>query len=58
MIVISRKIPRKLVRVNKSGGTLKVSIPQECARLLGLGVGDILEVFVEEGKLVYKKIEI
>ena len=54
------RLPDNLVRVQfqKSNGQFKITVPRGLARCLRLSCGDVLEVFIERGDLVFRVKEV
>ncbi len=50
------RLPDNLVRVQfqKTNGQFKITIPRGLAKSLRLSGGDVLEVFIERGDLVFR----
>ena len=54
------RLPDNLVRLQfqKSNGQFKITVPRGLAKSLRLGCGDVLEVFIERGDLVFRVKEV
>lgn len=45
-------------KVMKVGGSVVVPLPKEIRRVVNLGVGDMVDVFInEDGQIILKKVE-